>query len=416
MTTPGSLDTTFGTNGKFAVTANNPLTTLVQPDGKTVSLGTGNGITIQRFNTNGSLDNTFGSAGTINATFELGSTAASVRRMDDGSILLIREALFTITNGLALSQLKVTKYNSSGVLDASFGNSGTLTSTSSFVGFLDGAKTVIPIGNKILVVGSVNNNISGGVTAELYNSNGNIDTAFGTNGLVSGLGERRGGISTALLQTNGEILIAGSAGVFRLTATGSPSAGFTNPGGIGGAPRLFQQSDGKIVIGGGAGNIIRLNANGTIDSTFNSININGPTILQSDDKIVVGSLENGDFKVRRYSANGISDTTFGTNGLATVDFGGADVVKRLDFANDGRLFASGVDTNKVLSTAIFTGTSATTNRSPVVAIPIANQRATVGNAFNYEVPTATFNDPDSNPLTYSATQENGSTLPSWLTF
>jgi uncharacterized delta-60 repeat protein len=422
MTTPGTLDPTFGTNGKFAATTTNPLTTIVQPDGKTISLATGvpptGGIAIQRFNTNGSLDSTFGSSGTIDATFELGSTAAGVRQMDDGSILLIREAPFTIANGLALSQLKVTKYNSSGALDISFATGGTLTSASSFIGFLDSAKTVMPVGNKILIVGAINNNARGGVVAELYNKNGTSDNAFGTNGRVTidESGMRSGGISTALLRNDGRIVIAGPAGVFGLRASGSSDI-FSTPGGIGGTPRLFQQRNGKIIIGGGAGNIIRLNADGTIDNTFSSISNNGPTILQNDDKIVVGTYEDGDFKVRRYSANGVLDATFGTNGLATVDFGGADVIKRLDFANDGRIFASGTDTNKVLSTAIFTGTNAPANRPPVVENPIADQNATIGTVFSFVVPANTFSDPDvgDNPI-YFATLGNDSALPSWLTF
>jgi uncharacterized delta-60 repeat protein len=422
MTTPGTLDTTFGINGKFAAITTNPLTTLVQPDGKTIALATGvppsGGIAIQRFNTNGSLDSTFGSGGTIDATFELGTTAAGVRQMDDGSILLVREAPFTIASGLALSQLKVTKYNSSGILDPSFGTGGTLTSASSFVGFLDSAKTVMPVGNKILIVGAVNNNAKGGVVAELYNSNGTNDNAFGTNGRVTvdEGGMRSGGISTALLRNDGRIVIAGPAGVFGLRASGTSDI-FSTPGGIGGTPRLFQQRNGKIVIGGGAGNIIRLNADGTLDNSFNSISKNGPTILQNDDKIIVGTYEDSDFKVRRYSANGILDTTFGISGLATVDFGGADVVRRLDFANDGRIFASGTDTNKVLSTAIFTGTTAPANRPPVVANAIADQNATIGTAFNFVVPASTFSDPDvGNTLIYFATLGNDSALPSWLTF
>jgi ELWxxDGT repeat protein len=56
------------------------------------------------------------------------------------------------------------------------------------------------------------------------------------------------------------------------------------------------------------------------------------------------------------------------------------------------------------------------NQAPIVANPITNQRATVGNAFNFAVPTNTFSDPDGNSLTYNTTQENGSALPSWLSF
>jgi uncharacterized delta-60 repeat protein len=378
MATPGSLDATFGTNGKFAaaISASNPQDTIVQPDGKTLSLSTGalfnsggvltTGIAIQRFNTNGSADTAFGSSGTVNATLELGSTAASLRRLSDGSILLIRETAPVVTGGLVLSQLKLTKYSSSGILDTSFGNGGTLTSATSFSGFIDTFKTVLPIGNKILIAGPVNTS-STPITVELYDIDGTRDTTFGTNGQVTGLGARTGGISGALLQPDGKIIIAGTSGIFRLLANGAIDSTFTNPGPIGGVVQVFQQSDGKIIVGS-AGSILRLNTNGAIDNTFSTISNNTVFVLESDDKLLVGTTEGGDFKVRRYSKDGVLDNTFGTSGLASVDFGGADTIRRLNITADGQLFASGVDTSKILATSIFTGVTGAvaTNQAPVV--------------------------------------------------
>jgi hypothetical protein len=45
-----------------------------------------------------------------------------------------------------------------------------------------------------------------------------------------------------------------------------------------------------------------------------------------------------------------------------------------------------------------------------------NQNAVVGSAFSLTLPAGTFNDPDGDALTYSATSSNGAALPSWLTF
>ena len=54
---------------------------------------------------------------------------------------------------------------------------------------------------------------------------------------------------------------------------------------------------------------------------------------------------------------------------------------------------------------------------PVVSVPIADQSVTQGAAFNFSVPSTSFNDPDAgDTLTYSATLSNGAPLPSWLTF
>ncbi len=57
-----------------------------------------------------------------------------------------------------------------------------------------------------------------------------------------------------------------------------------------------------------------------------------------------------------------------------------------------------------------------TNNAPTVANAIPNQSATVGTAFTYAFPTNTFNDADSDSLTYSATKSDDTALPSWLTF
>ena len=61
-----------------------------------------------------------------------------------------------------------------------------------------------------------------------------------------------------------------------------------------------------------------------------------------------------------------------------------------------------------------TGTA--TNAAPTVANAILNQTATVGTALNYAFPADTFNDADSDTLTYTATQSDNSALPAWLSF
>ncbi|MEM7555930.1 MAG: DUF4347 domain-containing protein, partial [Cyanobacteria bacterium P01_A01_bin.84] len=56
------------------------------------------------------------------------------------------------------------------------------------------------------------------------------------------------------------------------------------------------------------------------------------------------------------------------------------------------------------------------NDTPTVANPIPDQTATEDGAFNFTLPNNTFSDPDGDNLTYSATLNNGSPLPSWLNF
>ncbi len=64
----------------------------------------------------------------------------------------------------------------------------------------------------------------------------------------------------------------------------------------------------------------------------------------------------------------------------------------------------------------FTVTNTAPNNAPTVANMIPNQSATVGTAFSYAFPANTFNDADSDSLTYSALKSDDTALPSWLTF
>ncbi|WP_445635845.1 putative Ig domain-containing protein [Nostoc sp. DSM 114161] len=56
------------------------------------------------------------------------------------------------------------------------------------------------------------------------------------------------------------------------------------------------------------------------------------------------------------------------------------------------------------------------NDAPIVANPIVDQATTIDTTFNFALPANTFTDVDGGNLTYTATLENGGSLPSWLTF
>ncbi|MEZ2229160.1 MAG: ELWxxDGT repeat protein, partial [Microcoleus sp.] len=72
--------------------------------------------------------------------------------------------------------------------------------------------------------------------------------------------------------------------------------------------------------------------------------------------------------------------------------------------------------NTAASTSTDNQVTFTKNTAPVVASAINNQSATLNTAFTYTVPTTTFTDADNDTLTYTATKEDGTALPSWLTF
>jgi len=99
---------------------------------------------------------------------------------------------------------------------------------------------------------------------------------------------------------------------------------------------------------------------------------------------------------------------------ATGTFSGMptnDVVGILQFkvtATD----AAGSSADQIFSVAI-----ANSNDAPELANPLLDQDAKQGQAFSYQIPTNSFIDIDSgDSLSYTASMENGSPLPAWLTF
>ncbi|NUM37218.1 MAG: hypothetical protein HUU50_21955 [Candidatus Brocadiae bacterium] len=123
-------------------------------------------------------------------------------------------------------------------------------------------------------------------------------------------------------------------------------------------------ADGKFLLAGAANisnwdfAIAKYNADGSLDTTFGTggkvtlhisgnDNINGITIRNSGKILVCGEINatpNYDAAMALYNANGILDTTFGTNGIVTVTFTEAnDSFNNAIELSDGKiLLAAGV--------------------------------------------------------------------------
>src|SRR5882672_732460 len=133
----GDLDPTFGTGG-MVMTDINRSTDLanavaIQADGKLVVVGTSyrqndfsdEDFVVTRYNTDGTLDNTFGVRGKVRTDFPgLAAVPSSVVIQPDGKIAVAGGAfpLFTF-----LGNFELVRYNSNGTLDASFGDGGIVT-------------------------------------------------------------------------------------------------------------------------------------------------------------------------------------------------------------------------------------------------------------------------------------------------
>ncbi|CAN5343795.1 hypothetical protein BH10ACI1_BH10ACI1_09630 [soil metagenome] len=212
---------------------------------------------------------------------------------------------------------------------------------------------------KIIIGGyfsTANNSAATGIAR--LNIDGSVDNSFNTQNLFASLGIGAS-INSIAVQTDGKILVGGyfyspsgiaQPGLRRINADGSIDSSFTTFTLFGGAIYDIEiQSDNKILIGGeftgpnATQNIARLNSNGTVDTTFASIS--GVTFIdleiQPDGKVIAGGLFTGNAAsgiIRRLTANGAIDNTFAT---LTVN-GRIDAVK---LKPNGQILIGGIFTS-----------------------------------------------------------------------
>ena len=276
----------------------------------------------------------------------------------DGKILVAGDD--TYSSGFALS-----RFNSDGSIDLSFGVRGIVTTTFGRAYYAHAYAIALQPDGKILAAGeatAAGNNYSD-FTLVRYKADGSLDNSFGTGGIVTTSVDPYNDYAKSItLQTDGKIIVAGVApylglhAIVRYNSDGSPdssfgSGGIVTRGSGGGASSAALQSDGKIVVAGpslSGAFIARYNNDGSIDTSFQGSGLTYTTLstinalsLQGDGKIVAGSGGN-DFIVARYTSSGTPDTTFGTGGIATTDLGNTiEGVKTILLQGDGKLVAVG---------------------------------------------------------------------------
>ncbi|MEN9844744.1 MAG: hypothetical protein RLZZ612_2573, partial [Pseudomonadota bacterium] len=294
----GSLDTSFDTDGKLIVPVGSGVvdqgfSVIRQPDGKLVvagnsSNGSNNDFSLIRLNADGSLDTTFDTDGKL--IVPVGSDedrGLKVIRQTDGKLLVAGYSI----NGLN-SDFSLIRLNANGSLDTGFGTSGKLLlpvgSGSDF------AFSVIQQADGMLVVAGYGDSGSGAMfhIARLNATDGSLDTSFDTDGkLTLSVGGSSDTAFSVIQQVDGKLVMAGASSiggntdfaVIRLNANGSLDTSFNGTGkltmplgsAIDGGRSVIQQADGKLVVAGYSSNgsntdfsLIRLNADGTLDPSF----------------------------------------------------------------------------------------------------------------------------------------------------
>jgi len=284
-------DMTFGTNGDAVVPSfSDGFNTfecsdiLIQPDHKIVVVGRQSSLAnftdfvIARFNSDGTPDETFIS----NGIFIMDRTNFPNNRFNNAKAVAIQpDGKLVITGHMedyeGDEQISLTRLNTDGFPDTSFGTNGKGTVTSPLTSYQSSnSALVLEPDGKIVVTGSIfpySGIADEDVVIARFNNNGSLDTTFDGDGIViSDFGNHENG-NDIVLQADGKIIVTGKSGSDVLLA--------------------------------------RYNSNGSLDNTFGD---NGKVIndfggnedskaikLQPDGKIVIAGTRNGDALVVRYT-------------------------------------------------------------------------------------------------------------------
>jgi uncharacterized delta-60 repeat protein len=346
----GALDLAFGAGAGYVTTPLSSLSqnqdqatkVLVQPSGNIVVAGDtsipitttttrkGNTTTtttyvhalgVVTYNPDGSLDTAFGSGGIVrqlyagnSASHSVPSAALEPTSMGDSKILL--GSSDAAQGGMALLRL-----NADGTLDTTFGNGGQVItpiptgSTSKGYNWERVLDITLTSGGQILALGVDTSNWT--VLLARYNSNGTLDTTFGTGGTVTTALTATYGLGSRLaLQPDGRIVVAGYEDVatpggtmtegllLRYSGNGSLDSGFGN-GGVGttapplaassGAAAMLQFRELAVYPSAGTANDGKIIAVGTASGA-----------------VTAGGPRETEWAVARYNADGSVDTTFGS--------------------------------------------------------------------------------------------------------
>jgi uncharacterized delta-60 repeat protein len=326
---PGDLDRGFGVEGKvtteFVGGGAEATSVALQPDGKIVAAGsvvTGSSqvFALTRYNADGSLDSSFGTGGKTTTDFAGDfDVASAVALQPDGKIVATG---FTGVSDTDRVDFALARYNSDGTLDSSFGTGGRVITDFARGADLADAMALQPDG-KIVVAGiTFTPSRLGDMALARYNPNGTLDSSFGAGGEVTtDFGDHDGAFAVAL-QPDGKIVAAG------FTAEDFALARYT--------------SDGTLDPAFGAGGKVTTDF-GTSDDDATAV------ALQADGKIVAvggripSTSVTRDFALARYNPDGSPDPSFGTGGKITTDFAGAyDLAEAVALQPDGRIVAAGL--------------------------------------------------------------------------
>ncbi len=327
--------------------------TIEQANGKIITFLNSNKLV--RYNADGSIDTTFG----INGNIDINNTFSNkIVKQPDGFFLLYQP-----------NSTKIYRRNSDGIIDTSFGVGGELNLVND--GYFNEVHPTSD--NKLLVLST-----DYSYFIQKFNNNGTVDASFVLNdfdnfglfGRFNFFDDNEGEIAQNLIiQSDNKIIIAVSlississgfaTGLIRLNPNGSLDTTFGTNGKI-----VIQENnyllpkkicllenDSFVInfdIGNGQTKLYKYDNNGTSDINFNNVSIpndmynNNDIIIQSDYKILKSTNVNNQFSIVRYdNMIGALDTTFGNNGIINTPIDLGANINQLTWLQNNSLLASG---------------------------------------------------------------------------
>src|SRR6266516_3659946 len=372
--TPGSLDSTFGTGGKvltdLGVGAGVPSDAVLQPNGDIVVSG---GFGVARYLPTGKLDTTFGTGGLASTGFVGGESGTGVALQPDGKIIWVGSQGNPSFPAGGTFSFAVARFNANGTLDTSFGTGGQA-SVEFFAPPMQGAQefagaVLVQPDGKILVAGSARQGqirfapIQGALAR--FNANGTLDTSFGTGGQIL---SSSGGITALGMDAAGNMFTLPARAEF--SPMGHAGTGVT-PAAITasshGGSSIFLPS-GQFVQANTIGvtkhdvdvQVQRFNPDGSIASASpafdyagapgldQAIDSAGAVAAQANGQAVAGGehfLSTSLFGLARVNPDGTLDAGFGSGGVLTTTFNGNEAVGAVVIQPDGKIIAVGFSEN-----------------------------------------------------------------------
>jgi uncharacterized delta-60 repeat protein len=388
----GNIDLSFADNGKFIL--DNGFTDLftdveVQDDGKIVAIGITYDVAYVasaqaiRFMPDGSIDDTFATDGifTYSLNFEANVYGCAIR--DNGKIVMAGS-----TTDYNDYRILIIQLNEDGSLDDSFGENGVIVQkVGPDINFFEdhGYAVTLQDDGMILVAGkSYNENYQFVPVVVRFTEGGQLDTEFGQNGVAAiPVTEVENDFDCLLVQDDDKIVASGHYAntflsfamlVARFLPDGTPDTSFGDNGivnypysgvddeGFG----ITMTSDNYLLVTGFTttagynysmllmkfdpqGDLVPgFGTDGIVVADIGQYDVGYSMYVQDNDKILVAGTSgeltpgNNDMVVWRYNPDGTPDNTFGSDGMASIEFdGNPDEGLAMAHQEDGKIIIAG---------------------------------------------------------------------------